>query len=174
MAGKQNRAQGKIPLTGSGALTESRQRRWFESFGISLVPVVGLVIARLISSGISVHLLNPVDLSIAMLAAAAVLAVQLLDAVSTHRLNDPVAPLILIIFFAMAFSTISGVAATKEDSGQSSLEVAATQGAKSLQEAEQYVGVGENKNLTEVSLLQEKLRLECNSANLSENVEEVH
>lgn len=135
---------GDIPLgdtlTEEGTHHPSRERRWLESFGISLIPLIALVIAQVASSKVGLSLLNPVDVCFAMLATTAVLSVQLLESSKINPRADVVPSAIMLTIFAVAFTTIAVISAHDQSEKAASLDSAAISASSTLRKADNYIG----------------------------------
>jgi hypothetical protein len=168
-------AQGDIPLE-DGALAQSRERKWMESFGISLLPVLVVVIARVIAPTGNVEILNPVDLCFAMLPAAVVVLVQLLERGKINPKMDIMPRVVILVMFTTAFSVMAVLNAYTQGQKADTLGSAANSAAAALGSAEDYIatpGAKGNINIYKLefnmSTSETALKADASSADQSEN-----
>lgn len=102
-------------MTGPGALSDGRVRRFAESFGVAFIPLVAIVVARAIGGGLTVTLISAADLSFAMVSAAVVVLVQLLTERGTRSLEDAIPRLVFIVLFLVAFVSAAAVQTYKQE-----------------------------------------------------------
>jgi len=159
-----------IPLDDPSAVAPSGQRRWVESFVVSLIPFAAITVARLVFSGPSLGNFSSVELCFAMLSAAAVLSVQLLDNSRVRGAADIMPPLMFVLVFAVAFTSIAVAKTNQVDQNGGELLVIYREAAVAMERAERSLdGPTVQRGLRE----QVELRLELQNAReaLVKNVE---
>jgi hypothetical protein len=147
-----------------------------ESFGISLLPVIVVVIARVIAPTGNVRVLNPVDLCFAMLPAAVVVLVQLLERGKINPKMDIMPRVVILVMFTTAFSVMAVLNAYTQGQKADALGSVASSAAATLGSAEDYI-VAPNKkgNLNiyklefEIASSESALQVDANSAGQSDN-----
>lgn len=155
---EQEQPSDTIPLAGAGALTSSGSNWWLESFGISLLPFVVVTLARFIFAGFTPSVIGPVDLSFAMLSAAAVLAVQLVTTQHLRKARETVPLLIVIVAFAMAFTATAIATTDNLDSDQAALTTSAHAAVGALTTAAAKVSPPRGDSMAQGVRLQDRLR----------------
>jgi hypothetical protein len=123
-----------IPLSNSG---KSRLSRLAESLLLPAIPAVIVFLASWISS--PRHWFNPVDLSLAMLSIAAVIAVQLMEDSKDTPKAEMVFPVVLLICAVAVFVVFAAVGAYQEAQSGDSLDATASAAVTVLQSADSYV-----------------------------------
>jgi hypothetical protein len=168
-------AGGDIPLE-DGVLAQSRERKWMESFGISLIPVLLVIIARIIGRTGNVVLLNPVDLCFAMLPAAVVVLVQLLESGKVNPKIDIMPRVVILVMFAAAFSVMAVLNAYIQGQKADTLDSAANSAVAVFGSAQDYIAApaattskGSYQLEFNIETAEDALKSDAQSAAQSEN-----
>jgi hypothetical protein len=153
-----------IPLNDPAAAVSSGQRRWVESFVVSLIPFAAITVARLVYSGPSIGNFSSIELCFAMLSASAVLSVQLLDSSRTRGTADVMPALMFVLVFAVAFTSIAVAKTNQVDQDAGNLLSASRHASDVIKKAELYIG---DTQLHPTSTDQLELKLELRRASES-------
>jgi hypothetical protein len=118
---------------------EAARRRWIDSFGTALLPFVLISVCRYIYSGVSLDLVNTVDLCFAMLSAATVLILQVVDKSRSKPFGDIWPTLFVVIAFFGLFIVVAISASVAETASRKDLSTTASSSIVVLRGADNFI-----------------------------------